>query len=91
MRERRRVAIDRHTGAVSGHVEIIDDQAGFAQRVRELKESLPDIGLADARAARIVCNGCGAAASLDFDDPRLPRGWVSCDTGDFCPGCQSLS
>ena len=88
MRQRERLAIHKQHG-VSMTTEIIDDDADFEQRARELKATVPDIGPVEARFLAVACNGCEAVASLDFDDPRLPDGWVACDAGDFCPGCRS--
>jgi hypothetical protein len=86
MRERQRLVLSKQHGA-SLSAEIIDDDADFAQRVRELKASAPDIGPVDVRLLSVTCNGCGASASLDYDQPRLPDGWVTSDAGEFCPGC----
>lgn len=86
MRQRERLVIHKEHG-VSMTTEIIDDDADFAQRARELKATLPDTGPAGAGAAAVICNGCGTSASVDFDNPRLPGGWVSCAEGDFCPRC----
>lgn len=82
--------VNRVTGASVMTTEIID-AADFAQRIRELKASVPDMGPGAVRFLALACNGCGNTASVDFDDPRLPGGWVACEAGDFCPGCQSLS
>lgn len=57
---------------------------------RELKATVPqDMQPVEARLLTIACNGCDARVSLDFDDPQLPYGWVSCDAGDFCPACRT--
>ena len=88
MRERQRLVLSKQHGA-SMTTELIDDNADFAQRARELKDTVPDIGPVEARILAVSCNGCEAVATLDFDDPRLPAGWVSCDAGDFCPECRS--
>ena len=88
MRQRERLVIHKQHG-VSMTTELIDDDADFAQRIRELKDTVPDIGPIEARFLAVSCNGCEAVASLDFDDPRLPSGWVACDAGDFCPACRS--
>ncbi len=91
MRERQRLMINRETGDGEMITEVIDDNAGFGQRIRELKDSVPDMGPNPARFLLLSCNGCPATANLDFDDPRLPDGWVACEAGDFCPRCQALS
>jgi hypothetical protein len=89
MRQRQRLVISMRRG-VSVTTETIEDDASFAQRIRELKDSLPPgMGPVEARFLTVTCNGCEAVASLDFDDPRLPSGWVACDAGDFCPKCRS--
>jgi hypothetical protein len=90
MRQRERLVINRQTGERTMTTEVIDDNAGFAQRIRELKDSMPDIGPVEARFLGVTCNGCGTTVSVDFDEPRLPGGWVSCDEGDFCPNCQTI-
>jgi hypothetical protein len=89
MRERQRLVIDRQTGDASLSAEVIDDNADFAARIAGLKESVPDIGPVEARLLTSVCDGCGARAELDFDNPKMPPGWASADTGDYCPGCQA--
>lgn len=76
---------------MTASTEIVDGDADFAQRARELKDSIPDIGPVEARYSGVVCDGCGKSVTLDFDEPRLPDGWAACDAGDFCPRCQSLS
>jgi ribosomal protein S27E len=87
MRQRERLVIHKQHG-VSLTAETIDDDADFAQRARELRDTLPDIGPVEARFLGVRCNGCDDTAPLDFDDPQLPPGWVACDAGDFCPGCR---
>lgn len=87
MRERQQLIVDRNTGDATMTTEVIDDNAGFAERIAGLKDSVPDIGPVEARFLTTVCDGCGTTASLDFDDPRLPGGWASCEAGDFCPHC----
>jgi hypothetical protein len=89
-RERQHLVIDRHTGAATVTTEVIDN-AGFAERVAGLKGSVPDLGPVEAASLTVACDGCGTRAVLDFEDPRLPGGWASCEAGDFCQGCQSLS
>lgn len=91
MRHRQQLAISRQTGDATLTTVAIDDDADFAQRIRELKESLPDIGPTDAKFATAACDGCGTRAALDFEDPKLPRGWVAAEAGDFCPVCQALN
>lgn len=81
--------INRETGSSEMSTEIIDDDADFGQRAQDLKDSLPDLGPDAARVLTLVCNGCGAAPRLDFDEPRLPDGWAASDAGEFCPRCQS--
>ena len=61
--------------------------AGFGQRCRELRESLPDTGHAGTRTAVLACDGCGARVALDYDRPEFPAGWAERDDGDFCPSC----
>jgi hypothetical protein len=80
-------AVSRETGEITVARNEILPPAGFAQRTRELKASLPDIGDAEERHVHLVCNGCDAVAELDFDDPRYPAGWQERDDGDFCPAC----
>jgi hypothetical protein len=91
MRERQRLTVSRATGASEMTTEIIDDNAGFGQRIRELRESVPDMGPDAAGFLALACDSCGAKVRLAFDDPRLPDGWVACEAGDFCPRCQALS
>ena len=91
MRHRQRLVISRQTGDAALTTEAVDDDAGFAQRIRELKDSLPDIGRVEGRFADAVCDGRGRRVALDFDNPALPRGWAATGHGDFCPGCQSLN
>lgn len=91
MRERRSLKIDTKSGDVTVTTEALDDDVSFAQRIAELKDSVPDIGPVDARFLALACNGCEATAPLDFNSPRLPDGWVACEAGDFCPRCQALS
>lgn len=91
MRERQTLRADRKTGDVTVSSELVDDDAGFDQRIAELKASVPDIGPVEARSLRTVCDGCEAVAELDFENPRLRDGWAATEAGDFCPGCQSLN
>lgn len=91
MRQRQSLKIDRQTGDATLTTETLDDDADFAARIRELKESVPDTGPVEARFLALTCNGCGAVAELDFDNPELPPGWASCADGDFCPACQVLN
>lgn len=87
MRQRERLVIHKKHG-VSLTTEIIDDDADFAQRARELREVVPlGMGPVQARSLAVECNGWCATVGLDFDNPRLPGGWVSNDAGDFCPSC----
>ena len=87
MRERQRLVVSRQTGDAIYATEILPD-AGWDQRVRELKDSVPPPdGGAEARFLAVACNGCGHAAGLDFDHPQLPAGWVSREGGEFCPAC----
>ncbi len=91
MRQRERLVISKQHG-VSMTTELIDDDADFAQRARELKATVPqDMEPVEARFLAVTCNGCDATASLDFDDPQLPSGWVACDAGDFCPKCSTCN
>ena len=88
MRQRDRLVIHKQHG-VSLTTETIDDDAGFAQRARELKDTvLQDIGPVEARILAVTCNGCDATASLDFDNPQLPAGWITNEAGELCPACQ---
>jgi hypothetical protein len=91
MRQRQSLKISRQSGTATVRTEVLTDDPGFARRIQELKDSLPDIGPVEARFAAAVCNGCGARVALDFDDPRLPGGWAVTEAGDFCPGCQTLN
>lgn len=91
MRARQKLVIDRKTGDATVTTVALDDAADFATRVRELRESLPDLAGVEARFAAAVCDGCGDRAGLDFENPTLPPGWVATEAGDFCPGCQSLN
>ncbi len=83
-RMRQQLVIDRETGDASLSAEVLPD-AGFEQRTRELKDSLPD--MPGERLAHLVCDGCGAVAVLDYDRPELPAGWRERADGDFCPVC----
>ena len=89
MRQRERLVLSKQHG-VSMTTEVIDDDADFAQRARELKATVPQDVEGD-RFLAVACNGCDATASLDFDDPQLPSGWVACDAGDFCPKCSTCN
>jgi hypothetical protein len=86
MRQRQHLVISMRRG-ISLTTETIEDDASFAQRIRELKDSLPGIGPVEARFLTVTCNGCEVVASLDFDRPRLPDGWITRDAGEFCPNC----
>ena len=90
MRQRERLVIHKQHG-ISMTTEIIDDEADFAQRARELRDTVQVIGPVEARFLTVMCNGCGTRASVDFDNPRLPGGWISDDAGDFCPRCVTPS
>ena len=85
-RVRQHLVISRTTGDAEYRAEVLP-AAGFADRTRELKASLPDIGPVEARFAVVVCDGCGVRAELDFDAPALPDGWRERPDGDFCPAC----
>jgi hypothetical protein len=91
MRQRQRLVISRQTGEASLTAETVDDDAGFGQRIRELKDSVAISGPVEARMLTALCDGCGARVELDFDHPELPGGWAATEHGDFCPGCQSLN
>lgn len=91
MRQRQQLVISRQTGDATLTTVAVDDDTDFTQRARELKESLPDIGPAQARLATAVCDGCGTRRALDFDNPELPHGWAATEAGDFCPRCQTLN
>jgi hypothetical protein len=86
MRVRRQLVISRETGDATLRTEVLS-AAGFGQRARELKASLPDTGPVEERLAVLVCDGCGARAELDFDAPQYPEGWRERPDGDFCPRC----
>jgi hypothetical protein len=89
IRRRNVVRIDGATGDV--HELSSEDlpDADWAQRAAGLKASLPDLPDVQERLARVLCDGggCDVFADIDFDDPVLPRGWISDDSGDFCPTC----
>lgn len=91
MRQRQSLKVDRKSGAATVTTETVDDDVGFAQRIAELKESVPDIGPVEARSLTTLCDGCGATVALDFDNPRLPDGWAATCDGDFCPRCRALN
>jgi hypothetical protein len=91
MRGRQHTFIDRQTGDISVTTEVIDDDADFEQRIAELKASMPELQPGDVCFAMATCNGCGATAEVDYDNPRLPDGWAATEAGDFCPRCQSLN
>ena len=91
MRQRQSLKVDRKSGDATVTTETLSDEAGFAQRIRELKESVPDIGPVEARSLATLCDGCGSGAALDFESPRLPDGWAATGAGDFCPACQALN
>jgi len=91
MRQRETLKISRESGDAVATTEVLDDDAGFAQRITGLKDSVPDdIDPVEARYLGVRCDGCGTAAELDFDDPRYPDGWAEREDGDFCPACQTL-
>jgi hypothetical protein len=88
MRVRQRLTVNRVTGATEFTEELLP-AAEFGQRAAELKASLPDIDDAEARRlAVLICNGCGARVTLDFDAPEYPDGWRELPDGDFCPRCR---
>jgi hypothetical protein len=92
VRERVSRRIDRRTGAVETVTEMISDDAGFGQRSAELKASVPaGMGPVEAAFLAVSCNGCSATEQLDYDNPRLPDGWVSDEAGEFCPECVTAS
>jgi len=91
VRQRQSLKVDRKSGDATVTTETLDDDAGFAQRIRDLKESVPDIGPVEARFLATLCDGCGARAALDFENPRLPDGWAATGAGDFCPACQAMN
>lgn len=69
--------------------EVIDGDAGFAERIAGLRGSVPaDLGPVEAKFLTALCDGCGATAELDFDNPRMPEGWAEQGDGDYCPRCQ---
>jgi hypothetical protein len=81
---------DRVTGeTVVLRSEVTDDNAGFGQRMTELRADLPDPGPGDVAFAAVNCDGCPASAILDFADPALPEGWTATPEGDFCPACSA--
>ncbi len=84
-----RLFIDKATGNAELSREVLPD-AGLDERIRDLKATVP-AGMAEdpdaVRQAVLLCDGCGARAELDFDDPRKPGGWTERDDGDFCPAC----
>lgn len=86
MRQRERLVIHKQHG-VSMTTEVIDDDASFAQRARELKDTVPQ-DVEGVRFLAVACNGCEAVASLDLDDPQLPSGWITNEAGELCPACQ---
>ncbi len=79
--------IDRATGQVTSERAEYAPPARFRRRVRELRESLPDLADVQARIAILVCNGCAAVAELDATRPVRPAGWRERRGGDFCPPC----
>lgn len=87
MRELQRVAIDLHTGDVALTSEIIEEDAGFAERFRQLKETVPEATPESVRTASVRCDGCDDVVEVDFDKPELPPGWTATAEGDFCPRC----
>jgi hypothetical protein len=91
MRGRQQLKISRRTGDAVMTTEVIDDDADFGQRIAELKASVPESQPGDICFAMATCNGCGATAGVDYENPRMPDGWASCKDGDFCPRCQSLN
>lgn len=75
-------------GGAAVTAEVIDDDAGLAQRAAELRAGAPDVGPDGSRFLDLACDGgCGTTARLDFDDPVRPSGWAERPDGDFCPGC----
>lgn len=86
VRVRQHVVVSKKTGDAEFRAEVLPD-ASFAERLRQLKASVPEIGEAENRYASLRCDGCGAVAALDFDDPQLPDGWQELVDGDFCPDC----
>jgi hypothetical protein len=89
MRRRQQLVIDKRTSDVTLTAEVIDDDAGFGQRVAELQASVPDSGPGAVRTLTALCDGSGATAELDPGNPQMPDGWAECEDGDFCPACQA--
>lgn len=88
MRVRQVARLDLVTGTVAGRAEMVPGDADVQQRFAKLRASLP-AGLDGERVATIACDGCTASAKVDYDNPRLPGGWIATPAGDFCPACHS--
>lgn len=86
-RMQERLLIDKATGDATLTRHILPD-APLPERIEELKAIIPAAMDPDSiRTATLACDGCGASAELDWDDPRSPAGWTERDDGDFCPAC----
>ena len=89
MRQIQRLRIDKVTGdATLTVIEVPDDDAGTAERFRQLKADLPTATPESVRTAYVRCDGCERIAEVNFDQPELPAGWTATPNGDFCPHCQ---
>lgn len=86
MRQRDVIVVDRATGGFVRTVEVLPD-ASLAERIAELKAVVPpDLG-PGRRICGVRCDGCDIAVRVDYDNPRLPVGWVTREGEEFCPTC----
>jgi hypothetical protein len=82
------------TGQVVQFTVPFDETATVAERIAGIKEKAAEaLGRdpADMTGLAVSCDGCATVVRLDDNTPeiKLPRGWVSNATGEFCPGCKN--
>jgi hypothetical protein len=89
-RIQQRLIVIKATGGTEISYEVLPD-ADLDRRLRDLKATIPPgmdtAGPEATRRLTLACDGCGAIAELDYDNPRKPEGWTEQDSGDYCPAC----
>lgn len=84
------VHVDRRTGEVSAIVrQTAGAQQSFGERAQSVRaDAMEHVdGPVEAQFAVLVCDGCGASASIDMARPELPKGWCETSVGDLCGDC----